>query len=159
MGAYKVVKDIAGILHGNPAAAVRLGSRAAPGIRAFLQAATKAAPEVAPAVEAAAPSEAGSVANVVAKQSHRTAAQFQNFAEQMGQDPPQPQTLGGLLSKLRASQPNEPGNAWGDAEEAMGTAPHQQPDLEALLRESLNRLKPNNPIALSPGGTVPVPHN
>jgi hypothetical protein len=90
----------------------------------------------------AASGEGKSVANVVAKQSHRTAAQFQNFAEQMGQDPPQPQTLGGLLSKLRASQPNEPGNAWGDAEEAMGTAPHQQPDLEALLRESLNRLKP-----------------
>jgi hypothetical protein len=48
------------------------------------------------------------------------------------------------LNKLRASQPNEPGNAWGDAEEAMGTAPHQQPDLEALLKASLARLKPTN---------------
>lgn len=40
---------------------------------------------------------------------------------------------------------HEVGNGWGDAEEAMGLAPHQQPDLEALLRASLKMVKPRTP--------------
>lgn len=42
---------------------------------------------------------------------------------------------------------HEAGNGWGDAEEAMGLAPHQQPDLEALLKASLKMVKPRTPNA------------
>jgi hypothetical protein len=153
-GTYRTVRDIGGILHGNPAAAVRLGRRAAPGIRQFLQEASRSAPEAAPAVEAVAPSTGSDVVEAVkaAKQPHRTIAQFQNFAERMGAEPQKPQTLSGqlhgLLNRLRTSQPEETGNTWGDAEEAMGLAPHQQPDLEALLKASLK--KENVPSAESP---------
>lgn len=45
--------------------------------------------------------------------------------------------MGGLLTRLRAEQPNEIGATYGDAEEAMGLAPHQQPDLEEQLRQSI----------------------
>lgn len=49
--------------------------------------------------------------------------------------------LWGLLAKAKQQVP-EPGNGWGDAEEAMGLAPHQQPDLEALLRGSVKLPRP-----------------
>jgi hypothetical protein len=101
---------------------------------------------VAPAVEAAVPKQPIVEAVKAAKQPHRTVAQFQNFAERMGAEPPKPQTMNGqlhgLLNKVRASQPEEIGNTSGDAEIAMGTAPEQQPDLEALLRASLKRKSP-----------------
>jgi DNA-binding NarL/FixJ family response regulator len=123
------------------------------GFRNLIQSASSAAPEVAgaevaPAVEAAVPKQPIVEAVKAAKQSHRTGAQFQNFAERMGADAPRPETLsgqiGGLLRNLRASQPEEVGNGWGDATEAQGLAPHQQPDLEDLLRRSL-KLTPRTP--------------
>lgn len=57
--------------------------------------------------------------------------------------------LQSLLAAVKAQNEaqgiHEIGNGWGDAEEAMGLAPHQQPDLEALLRASLKMVKPKTP--------------
>lgn len=59
-------------------------------------------------------------------------------------------TLESLLAKVNAQNKamgiSEEGNpSWGDAEEAMGLAPHQQPDLEQQLRLSI-RAKGAEPV-------------
>lgn len=89
----------------------------------------------------------------VAPQSHRTLEQFAQDAERLGvhggvENTPQPrQSVQSLIKKAGGKVPaDEAAGQWGDAEEAQGLAPHQQPDLEEQLRQ----------WALSKGWTVPT---
>lgn len=91
-------------------------------------------------------SEIADAVKPLSRQSHRTAASFQDFAQRLGGKPlpsSLDKQLNDLLVKARQMTPGETGSTYGDAEEAMGLAPHQQPDLEDLLRRSLALVKPS----------------
>lgn len=76
-----------------------------------------------------------------ARQAHRTAAQFEHFAQRTGKATPAKSEsfdaqLTRQIKKLRAEQPDEIGNVIGDADIAQG-AGQVEPDLAQLLRRSI----------------------
>jgi hypothetical protein len=159
-GAVRGVVDVGRAALGNRGAQARVAGRIVGGIRSAL---SEAAPEEAAAapargtplslsdlrprrlqtptpVEAPPSSVVLDAVKQAPRQAHRTAAQFQNFAERMGAAPPPSsldKQLNTLLTQARKATPNEVGSTVGDAEVAMGLAPEQQPDLEDLLRRSI----------------------
>jgi hypothetical protein len=78
-------------------------------------------------------------------QSHRTIAQFAQDAERLGvhggveNTPNPPASVTALIKKAGGKLPASalPDGQWGDAEEAQGLAPYQQPDIAAQYAQTL----------------------
>lgn len=109
----------------------------------------------------------GRVLDVVKNGARRSARSLVSRASVAADEVPA-ETLESLLAKadaaLKARGIHETGPSYGDAEEAMGLAPHQQPDLEEQLRQSLsaagggtplNKMRTETPFTGFAGGVAP----
>lgn len=109
----------------------------------------------------------GRVLDAVKNAAQRGGRSLINRAPSVGHEVPA-ETLESVLAKadaaLKARGIHEVGPTYGDAEEAMGLAPHQQPDLEEQLRQSLaaagggtplNKMRAETPFTGFAGGVAP----